>query len=468
MTFLQLPQEVLSNVVAFLEPVDILQFGLVCRDAHDFISPANQILWRSAFLHVFDDPEDAWRHYPASYHIPRQDWDWHAELERRFRALRALSRRFARDDESQYAEDHIEAILSILDTAKYGLTKFEVAQGKAGMVDDRSSLNIQLLQTMQQHSHGLERLLFETRRKDDVPDHELEHSPGRPMTRSRTVAARDATRPESASRLHALFGLTMKERIDSKLRGTARRKVYNWDFTSQDTDYGPFCLDGSGKVNWSLLEAAATAICRNFELCVDGRVAIPGGLAYAIPHRTLTDPTVPEDWARVTGVWLGTYAFLDYSDLFAFNAGTNMGLGVPPNLEDEPEACGDLMRMESKLDMSVKHDPRLKTNVPVSEDLPVLYFTGQSRGTGYQSHPITAVKGFAALVKGGREVRWKFVIAYNGVDQWQLEGVQPGGIRSGGVYGVWSQVNHEQAGPIGPFCYFPMELCKPTSIVLAT
>lgn len=411
MTLLDLPQEILGCIVSFLEPVDIVEFGLVNHKSQDFINPSNQLLWRKAFLQVFDDPEIAWNSYPPSYTCPRREWDWLDELKRRFRAIRALNLRFPRDDEPDLAEEHLQAVLSIIDTSKYALSPIEIAQGKLSSVDDRSSLNVQILQNLHQNIHGLERLVFDSRRKDNVPDHEIEYTPGRPMTRSRTMAAREGTRPEAASRLHTLFGLTMRERLDSRFRGAARRKVYNWELTNRMTDYGPF--DDDGKVNWSLLEGACSAICRNFEVCVDGRIAVPGGLAYAIPHRTLVDPTVPEDWARVTGVWLGTYAFLDYADLFAFNAGTNLGLGVPPTLEDEPEACGDLMRMETKLDYSVKTDPKLQTNVPMSEDLPPLYFTGQSRGTGYHNHPITAVKGLAALVKGGREVRWKFIVAYS-------------------------------------------------------
>ena len=65
-----------------------------------------------------------------------------------------------------------------------------------------------------------------------------------------------------------------------------------------------------------------------------------------------------------------------------------------------------------------------------------------------------------SLVPGGREVRWRFVIGYAGHDQWQLEGVQPGGIRSGGIYGLWAHVDHDPHGPIGPFSYFPIEACE--------
>lgn len=49
--------------------------------------------------------------------------------------------------------------------------------------------------------------------------------------------------------------------------------------------------------------------------------------------------------------------------------------------------------------------------------------------------------------------------SYGGADQWQLEGVQPGGIRSGGIFGLWTHCDHEESSPVGPFCYFPLELC---------
>ena len=465
-----LPQEILGNIVSFLHPRDIISLGRTCRRAYAFLSPSNQVLWRTAFLQVFDDPEDAWSKLPPSYQPPREKWDWHRVLGSRLEALAALYRRWPHDDDAKYAERHRHSILDIIDTAKFAPTDAEIARGKVPQVDDRSSLNLQLLAGLQHQYHGLDRLIFDADQKENSicsSNYDFDWYSGRPITRSMAMTAREENRSESASRLHALFGLTMRERMDHRSRGMARRKAYNWSLTSENTDHGPFDLDGSGRVNWSLLEGACSAISRCFELCVDGRIAMPHGMSYSIPHRSLPDPSVPHDWARAQGAWLGTYAFIDYADLLAFNTGTHLASDRRPDLNDEPEACGALLKMETKLDSSVKDDPMLRTRVPMSKDLPPLYFTGHSRGQGY-THPMTDVKGFAALLPGGREIRWKFVVAYHGVDQWQLEGIQPGGVRSGGIYGVWSQVDHEPNGPIGPFCYFPMELCKPTSIVLAT
>ncbi len=126
------------------------------------------------------------------------------------------------------------------------------------------------------------------------------------------------------------------------------------------------------------------------------------------------------------------------------------------------------MNLDLRLDKTISHDPRLATSLPVCTDLPVLFFSGYSRGNGSPHGAAIGVRGRASLVPGGREVRWRFIIHYGGHDQWQLEGVQPGGVRSGGIFGLWTQCDHDQHGPLGPFCYFPAELCKPTSVVLAT
>lgn len=177
-------------------------------------------------------------------------------------------------------------------------------------------------------------------------------------------------------------------------------------------------------------------IWQGFHDAAGGYLSAPQGLFYSVPYRTLPDPALPEDWARVTGIWLGTYAFLDYSRLLAFNGGPAYAEGGHSlDLRDEEEVCGDLLRMELALDNSVREDPVLKSNVPISRDLPPLYFTGTSQGSEYPSHPTTTIKGFAALAIGGREVKWKLIVEYHGVDQWQLEGIQPGGVRSGGIFG---------------------------------
>ncbi|OAP54520.1 hypothetical protein AYL99_10968 [Fonsecaea erecta] len=467
---LDLPREILAQVLSCLPPADIVHVGQTCKAAHEFVRPQNQILWRSAFLHVFDDPNDAWSMMPGHTSLAAErGWDWHRELSARMAALRGVqSKRCGLDSRGKA---YLEALLDILDTAKFALSTRDIASGKTPKEDDRTtSLNLQILSDLIAHREGIESLIHDVgsqRMVRRARSDECTLASTLRFTRSMTACENDKNRPESASRLHVLYGLTTRERIEHRARGAARRKVYNWSLSGPDNDYGPFHRDGSGKVDWSLLEAVVSVISLNFSMCVEGRIAMPQGFCYSLPHRTLTDPTTPNDWARVTGTWLGTYSWLDYADLVSFNTWTS-DFAAQPTLDDEPEDCGDLMKLELKLDDAVSHDPRLFTTLAVCTDLPVLYFSGLSRGHAGIHRPVIGVRGCASLVPGGREVRWRFIINYGGQDQWQLEGVQPGGVRSGGVFGLWTQCDHEESGPVGPFCYFPTELCKSTSVVLAT
>ncbi|OAL30915.1 hypothetical protein AYO20_08500 [Fonsecaea nubica] len=470
MEVLGLPREILAHILSYLPPAVIASFGRTCKAAHDFVRPQNQLLWRSAFLHVFDDPNDAWSMMPNPTPLAAErEWDWHRELSTRLMALRSVQSKWCGLDSR--AETYLNALLDILDTAKFAPNPRDIANGQIPKEDDRTtSLNLQILSGLTPYRDGIESLIHDvgTRRTPQGArsDERLLGTTLR-FTRSMTASENDKNRPESACRLHVAYGLTTRERIEHRARGAARRKVYNWSLSGPDNDYGPFYRDGSGKVDWALLEAVFSVISRNFSMCVEGRIAMPQGFCFSLPHRTLPDPTIPNDWARVTGAWLGTYSWLDYSDLVTFNAWTSDHPGRP-TLDDEPEDCGDLMKLELKLDDTVASDSRLMTSLPVCTDLPVLYFSGLSRGHAGMHRPVIGVRGCASLVPGGREVRWRYIINYGGQDQWQLEGVQPGGVRSGGVFGLWTQCDHEENGPVGPFCYFPMELCKPTSVVLAT
>lgn len=458
MEFLELPQEILSHVLTYLDARSVARFGLTCKEATKLTSPQNQLLWKAAFLQVFDDPADAWALMPHQHQAAyEQEWDWYRELRRRHVSLDAIYSRRTLPEAHACTGDILDGILSIIDTAKFAPNPRDIQRGVSPTVDNRTlSRNLTILADLDRCRPGLEKLI-----------HDSGLNPHSRVTRSMAVADEEHNRPESASRLHVLNGITVRERIEHRARGIARRKVYNWHLTGPDNDYGPFKRDGTGRVDWSLLEGICSIIGRNFEFCVDGLLSLPQGLCYSIPHRTLLDPTAPEDWARVTGLWLGTYSFLDYADLFAFNAG-DFPESERPTLDREHEACGDLMRLELKLEKSISSDPALQTSLPFSTDLPPLFFSGLSRASAGHDRPSIGFRGSVFLMPGGREVRWRYIISYAGQDQWQLEGIQPGGVRSGGVFGLWSQCDHEEHGPVGPFCYFPAELCKPTSIVLVS
>jgi hypothetical protein len=84
---IDLPSEVLNNVLSFLDASDIALFGCTCRQARDLTNPTNQLLWKNAFLRVYDDPAESLARYPKSFQDNASSPDWYAELRSRTTAV---------------------------------------------------------------------------------------------------------------------------------------------------------------------------------------------------------------------------------------------------------------------------------------------------------------------------------------------------------------------------------------------
>ncbi|OCL02427.1 hypothetical protein AOQ84DRAFT_434385 [Glonium stellatum] len=441
---MELAPELLENILSFLQPHGLVSFGSTCRMANAFIWPTNQVLWRSAFLQIFDDPHDAWKSLLPTARAANSDretqWDWYCELRRRLLAFKVIR------------EETANTIIDIFETTpSSGVHLRQTQQG--------ASLNLDFLdRCLNSQSHGS--IIHDFHRGIESLSMPLEGIPGlnRPLTRSMVPRQRV---PESASRLHVFYGSTKREQGSNNAKASARGVVYDWAVTGPEADYGPFRKDKSGLINWQVLEAVSSLMIRNFETVKVDHLRTPTGFRYNLPN-IIPKNSLPDDWAGVCNAWIGTYAFLDYRDLVHYNFAHQPGHPQGPGLDTYQEACGDLMQLQLKLDQDgkLKDDWRLRTTLPVCEDLPMLYFSGTSGGHRSR-RPLIAVRGTVSLLPGGRQVRWRFLISYGGADQWQLEGVQPGGIRSGGIFGLWTHCDHEENAPVGPFCYFPLELyCK--------
>lgn len=430
MDVLSLPPEILSQILTRLTYPDVLAFSSTCHEAHSFTSRNNQLLWQAAFLHKFDDPRDRWNSLTKAARIQHSErqlsWDWHSELKKRIVALKyaTVGDVAIEQDDTETYENVVGALLDIIDTAKSCPTPEELEAGRRPEVDDRDlSLNLSLLPINYHFTlefdalvRGLPASVVKKRLpfgysigSSSAPSMPgaWEASPGRPLTRSQAVKEMDKTvRSEDASRLHVLCGLTEREGRDDKAIGRARRITYDWNDTDELNEYGPFKRDGSGETDWRRLEAICTVVAKQFTQALGGRMTLPQGFCFSLPYRTLVDPTVPDDWARVQGTWCGTYVYLHWEELMAFNAFQNAA--NRPTMESAPEACGGLMKLELKLDMSVRDDPKLQTKMPICEDLPVLYFQGLSKSYDFQM--ATGIRGMVCLAPGGREVRWRYIV----------------------------------------------------------
>lgn len=447
MELMKLTPELLQLCLSNLTPTDVLSFARTCKRAKDFVHPDdNRILWRSIFLNLYDDPELAWKQLMPTARArnrPREEaWHWYEELRKRRGVFYAVSE--PTDDALLlYPEEVLTTLLDVVQTAS---------------CIGAPSRNVAYLNRMFEAASHAERVIHDFERDEKSLSLSIAFKPEMAGTPQTTPTVGQWPRvPEWASRLHIHYGITAREKLSHQAKGYARALVYTWLGTDVSAEYGPFLKDGSGEINWQTLEAIMSLMQRIFDIARQqlDLYQMPSGFTNTIPGCIPSKSSA--DWAGVERAWVGTYAFLDYRALVHYNFTHHVQR--PANLGYNEEACGDLMTLNLRISELARDDSRLQTKLPTCQDLPTLYFVGDSTQGPNGRLPIY-VKGFACLIPGGREVRWRFVISFAGHDQWQLEGVQPGGIRSGGIYGLWSHVDHEQHGPIGPFSYFPIEACE--------
>ena len=390
----QLAPEILEQILGLLLPNDLVSFGRTCSKAHSSISPRNQLLWRSSFLQAFDDPRVAWQLMLPTARARNakveSEWDWYREVQKRYNAFKAVTSNEVFDRRQNY-DDSVAAVVDMIDTAPRS-TK---------------SRNLPLLLSVFESSKITEAFIHDFHPDRESPSLSLAgilESPGRPFTRSMTTG-QDVS--ERTSRLHILYGITQRERNSRAAKGNARCLVYDWSLTGPAADYGPYKQDKSGQIHWKVLEAVYSVIVRNFELVTNRRIHFPQGFEHNVPAPS--NWLKSKDWAKIEGSWLGTYSFLDYTDLFHYNIAYRPG--PRPPLDDHVEACGDLMRLELRLDDTLEDDARLSSDLPICLDLPKLYFSGTSQGHESRNHTaVIAIRGFTALAPGGRQVRWRFII----------------------------------------------------------
>ncbi|CAI6333787.1 unnamed protein product [Periconia digitata] len=445
-----LAPELLYIILSYLPPRDVVHFAQTCRRAAQFIQPDNFALWKSAFLHVFDHPRYAWDalvpSVRASNVLREAQWDWHHELRRRMVAFNAVCES-DRLTLLKTIEQVVKTLLDIEQTAAYTTRDTE---------DKPQSLNLAFLSRLQNQSPDFDSIVHDYHRDINSVSLPLEFQAESDRAVTRSMVGRRVAIPPWASQFHVIHGPTKRERDSVFSKAAARAIVYDWNVTGSFAEYGPY--DRSGGVNWQAVEAISSLMHRIFDMPLDMYKLTSYGFPMNIPKAIPVRPDSPEqDWAGLTGIWLGTYAFLDYRALVHFNIAHNQE--YPLDLGEYEEACGDLMHLDIKVsdDEDLKLDTRLQPSLPYCHDLPILRFTGLSQNQT-AGRPSIGVRGFVCLTPSGREVRWRLIIRYAGEDQWQLEGLQPG-VRSGAIYGLWSHIDHDDHGPTGPFFYAPAALC---------
>lgn len=271
---LNLPAELLNNALSYLEADDVIAFSRTCSRAHKFVTPDNSTLWRQVFLNSYDNPDRRWSAELPTARKANQDvvdnWDWFFRLRQRMTVVRLITAEKLINVTADYTEV-VQILLNMIETAKTRPSPADIARGIEPQIDDRRSLNIDVLTELSDRRHNNLDRIIHARQMDLLAHIPSRNSTNRPVTRSTLHLIEQ---PDIAARLHVLHGLTKMEKDAPRLRGIARRLVYDWSLTGPTTDFGPFKLNGSGEVNWQLLEGVCSTISRNFSRCADGRYVL--------------------------------------------------------------------------------------------------------------------------------------------------------------------------------------------------
>lgn len=278
---LSLPPETLEEILLLLDPCDVAAFSAVSRATREFCAE-NPFLWTTLFLHLFDPPRP----------YAQQTFPYKATLEARIRARGLIN--LARGP-NQLARV-VAAFPPVLETF--------VAVSRTSLGPD--SRNVAFLASIFPHTSTAFTAQFLSFYSDP---------------KRRGVVA-PITRQQAAhfSLLHGPLRL-----YEAPRRLQALRQVYDLRNYSRDASFGPYQKDGSGRVNWVLLDAIRMVTDYNVEMAVeregwginpDTGIGLEEnigkgkgeGWADSAPRDVSGGG---RDWAGVERDWCGTYAFLD-------------------------------------------------------------------------------------------------------------------------------------------------------------
>lgn len=170
------------------------------------------------------------------------------------------------------------------------------------------------------------------------------------------------------SRLHCLAASASTP--SHRARTNAREIVYEASNFDLHSAHGPFVKMHKGhkgglQVDWRKMEALASVMAANLneegEEWGQGEKR-PAGWSSTRSDVPAAGSTNERDWAGIeSGLWRGTYAFLDFRSFDHFNNHRGLGGDSPdgiPSLANEMEAVGDVMALQLKIvDLPAHHDP---------------------------------------------------------------------------------------------------------------
>ncbi|KAH6889327.1 hypothetical protein B0T10DRAFT_487770 [Thelonectria olida] len=285
-----------------------------------------------------------------------------------------------------------------------------------------------------------------------------------------------ATMKQQSAKLHVLYGrpiFSSGRMRSARTYPYACSKVFDMRRYTHETRWGPYLVDGSGHVDWEMLEAIMVVVGFNFPSNWRGvshgmwntlfQGAWPNSSRFI---RSCLDSSSLEarDPYGVTGRWKRTFAFIDYGAYREFNFMADLDRDPiedeedRPVLEPKPRMALDVPGHFRHCDMCLRVRSIDPPGAKDGQDLPVVSFDGRIEGGNVinSAEPFSDVffRGTVRLTREN-EVRWTTGIIPDGQVRWRSEGIQVGGVRSArGVVGTWFPSNYEIRDPCGPMLYW--------------
>ncbi|KAK6497034.1 hypothetical protein TWF481_002012 [Arthrobotrys musiformis] len=382
---LDLPHELLHQVLLNVDPADLARVRLTCAFLDQYLKK-NELLFKELYLQFWDEPlEKAPTSIGPTWETRLQNVVW-------LQKVLASEHVHTKLNDYQRVVQLISALLQVKDPAtSKNLDFFDEAFGKLNL--DTLLCRSSLFQEAGDKAHL-------------TADTEFER--------------------QLSAKLHCYYGIPIdpRGRKSKPTHPWARSRVYDLRNYDTNTMWGPFRDDGSGRVDWEMVEAIMVVLGFNMEVLAEESdvsfgslwaVKFRGAVPYSAPHlkcSLVNDPELPleaRDPYGVTGTWLRVVCFLDYHDFYAFNFGSLAPAdGGPRPPIDIREAIRFI-----KLGITVT-----KVEPPGPEDgqaLPVVHFKGASRLMPAFSDPNanSELTGTVRLTREG-EIRWTSFSIFQG------------------------------------------------------
>ena len=296
MHFLDLPPELIDEILLNFDPFDVARLSQTCRSFHFHIynDDRDDALWRGLYLsQPYDDP----RLCLTQDGRERAKVDWRGELQRILRARSVII------DISLCKPNELSKVLqTLIDLISFvpplsspgvsGDTFFNISWPSALGSKEISSNLVWVTAILR---HGF---------LDDVKTR-----PGLTEREKQLLA-----------KLHTYYGLTNGD-TTRKSRVASWAYVYNMRNYRWDNDFGPYTTDGvRGGVNWEHMQAIHHVMSRHVVVLNEGEDFKYAIYKMSMPYTQISIPrgldlAKERDWAGITGLWKVSFCFVDHRDL---------------------------------------------------------------------------------------------------------------------------------------------------------